>query len=109
MIFLDIASWICLVVGVVFCVIGAVGILRLSDLYMRTHAATIIDTMGAGMILIGLMFQGGLTIVTVKLFLVLVLLLYTSPAASHALVKAAYVQGVRVKLPIEERTGGVPD
>ncbi len=109
MIALDIASWVLLSIGSVFCVIGAVGLLRLPDLYARTHAATITDTLGAGMILIGLMLQGGLTMVTVKLILVWGLLLYTSPAASHALVKAAYVQGVKADLPLEERTGGISD
>jgi multicomponent Na+:H+ antiporter subunit G len=109
MIALDIASWVCLVVGSVFCIVGAVGLLRFPDLYARTHGATITDTLGAGMILVGLMFQGGLSIVTVKLVLVMLLVLYTSPASSHALVKAAYLHGVRVDLPLEERTGGIPD
>jgi len=92
---LDVASWVLLVVGSVFCLIGGFGILRLPDFYSRMHAAGITDTMGAGLVLVGLMFQGGLTHVTVKLILVLVFLMLTSPTSAHALVKAAYAEGVK--------------
>lgn len=91
----DIASWFLLVVGSLFCLIGGVGLLRLPDFYSRMHAAGITDTLGAGLILTGLMLQGGLSHVTIKLVLVLVFLLLTSPTAAHALVKAAYAAGVR--------------
>lgn len=91
---IDMASFVLLTAGAIFCVIGAVGVLRLPDLYMRTHAAAITDTMGAGLILLGLMLQGGWTLVTVKLIFCAMFLLYTSPVAGHALVKAAYSHGL---------------
>jgi len=104
--------WILLVGGAAFCVIGAVGMLRLPDFYTRTHAATLPDTLGAGMILLGLMLQSGLnlpllgegaslrigdgnTLVTLKLLTLLLFLLATGPASTHALVKAAYARGIR--------------
>jgi multicomponent Na+:H+ antiporter subunit G len=92
---LDYASWFLLVGGAVFCVIGGVGILRLPEFYARTHAATITDTLGAGMMLTGLMLQSSDWIVIVKLVMVLGLLLVTSPTSGHALVKAAAAMGVR--------------
>ena len=92
---LDIVSWVLLVGGGVFCVIGGVGILRMPDFYTRTHAASITDTMGAGMMLTGLMIQGGLTLVTAKLAMLIVFTLVASPTAGHALVKAAYAHGVK--------------
>lgn len=105
---LDIVSWLCLGLGSVLCLIGAVGILRLPDVYTRTHAATITDTAGAGLIMIGLMVQAGPTLTAVKLLLTLLFLLYTSPVAGHALVKAAYAEGVdapldRPEIPPKER------
>ena len=106
---LDVASWVFLVAGVVFCVIGGVGLLRLPDLYTRTHAATITDTLGAGLILVGLMFQGGLSLITVKLVFVLVLLYLTSPTSAHALVKAAAAEGVRSKDPVRSEGGSPAD
>lgn len=90
----DAASWICLVIGSISCVIGGIGMIRMPDFYTRGHAAGLTDTLGAGLILIGLMFQGGLALVTIKLVLVLFFLFITSPTATHALVKAAYSSGV---------------
>jgi multicomponent Na+:H+ antiporter subunit G len=90
----EIASGVCLGLGAALCVIGGIGILRLPDLYTRTHAATITDTLGAGLLLIGLMFLSGLSLVTVKLVLVLAFMWITGPTASHALVHAAHVHGL---------------
>ena len=56
----DVISWACIIVGAVFAIIGAVGILRLPDVFSRMHGAGIIDTLGAGLILVGLMFQAGI-------------------------------------------------
>lgn len=92
---LDIASWFALVVGALSCVISAVGMLRMPDLFTRAHAAGITDTLGAGLILAGLMLQAGLGLVGLKLFTILLFLFITSPTTTHALVKAAYARGVR--------------
>ncbi len=99
----DLVSWICLVVGAYFAVVGAIGVLRLPDVFTRLHAAGMTDTMGAGMILIGLMIQAGLTLVTVKLILVLLFLLFTSPLSTHATARAALHGGVE---PVQEKGGG---
>ncbi len=99
---LVIASGALLVLGSVFCVIGALGLLRMPDFYTRTHPATIIDTLGAGLILVGLALHSGASLVTVKLVIVLVFILISSPTAAHALVKAAYAHGVRVNRDAEE-------
>ena len=95
---LDLLSWLCIATGSIFCVIGAVGVLRFPDFYTRTHAASIVDTLGAGLVLVGLGFQSGFTLVTVKLAIIYVFILISSPTAAHALVKAAYAHGVRVEL-----------
>lgn len=95
MIVIDILSWICLILGSVLCIIGGLGLLRLPDFYSRMHGGGITDTLGAGLILIGLMFQGGLTMVTVKLVMILVVLLVTSPTSTHAVGKAALISGLK--------------
>ena len=92
---LDIASAVLLVLGGIFCLIGGIGMLRLPDFYTRTHAASIPDTLGAGLILVGLALQAPHWIVAVKLIAILGFLLFTSPTSGHALVKAAYAHGVR--------------
>lgn len=85
----DILSWACLLGGAIFLLIGAIGVLRFPDFYSRLHAVSICDTLGAGLVLIGLMLQGGLSLVTVKLLLMFYFLLFTGPTAVHALAEAA--------------------
>ena len=104
----DAISWACIVVGAVFAVIGAVGILRLPDVFSRMHGAGIIDTLGAGLILVGLMFQAGFSLITVKLILIVVFVLYTSPTTTHALARAALNGGVNPLIERKEAGGDEP-
>lgn len=92
---LDVASWIFILGGGFFAVTGGIGILRMPDVFTRLHASGMTDTMGAGLILTGLMFQSGLSLVTVKLVLVLFFLWFTSPIATHAVARAALHVGIR--------------
>ena len=86
---IDGLSWLALLGGVFFVIVGGVGLLRMPDFYTRLHAASITDTLGAGLILLGLMLHGGWTLVSAKLLLILSFLWLTSPTATHALVRAA--------------------
>lgn len=90
----DIASWLFLIPGCALLVIGALGILRLPDVFARVHAAGIIDTLGIGLIVLGLAFQAGWTLLAVKLLFVLAFVFFTSPTTTHALVRAALDGGV---------------
>jgi multicomponent Na+:H+ antiporter subunit G len=90
---LDAASWVSIGVGVFFMVVGSVGVLRLPDVFCRLHAAGMTDTMGAGLILLGLAFQAGFTPVLVRIVLIYAFLLFTSPISSHALARAALAGG----------------
>ena len=56
---IDIASWVLLVVGGLFCIVGGIGLLRMPDFYTRVHAASVTDTLGVGLILFGLALQAG--------------------------------------------------
>jgi len=100
---LDTASWIFLLGGGLFSVIGGAGMLRMPDFYTRMHAASITDTGGMVLMLAGLMLQAGLTLVTAKLFFVMIFLLMTSPTATHALARAALEDGVEPQLNHDER------
>lgn len=91
---LELASWALLVAGGAFCLVGALGLLRMPDFYTRVHAASLTDVVGSFALLLGLALQAGLTLVTVKLAFIALLIFFTSPAATHALVKAALERGV---------------
>jgi multicomponent Na+:H+ antiporter subunit G len=102
---LDILSWIFLVAGGVFCIIGGIGLIRMPDFYTRVHAASVTETLGAGLILLGLMVQAGLTLVCAKLVMIGILILFMSPTATHALTRAALERGLQ---PLLADDGGVP-
>ena len=78
---IDILTWPLLISGAVFSMIGGFGIIRLPEFFSRMHAGGITDTLGAGLIIGGLMLQGGLSLVTVKLFMIIFFLIITSPSA----------------------------
>jgi len=92
---LDIASWALLSIGGIFVFIGGVGALRMPDLYTRMHAASLTDTMGAILIIVGVMLQAGASLAAIKLAAILLFLLLTSPTASNALASAALLAGLR--------------
>ena len=87
-----------LAAGSIFVLIGAFGLVRLPDFYTRLHAAGITDTLGAELILLGLMFQAGLSLITVKLILISLFIFFTSPTATHAVANAARVMGLKPML-----------
>jgi multicomponent Na+:H+ antiporter subunit G len=92
---LDIASWVLMSVGGLFVFIGGLGVLRMPDLFTRMHAASVTDSMGPPLILIGIMLQSGLSLATFKLVAILVFLMLTSPTASNALASAALLAGTK--------------
>ena len=91
---LDVASWALILVGGAFGVIGGIGILRLPNFFTRIHAAGMAETMCAPLILLAMMLQTGWTLTTFKLSAIFLFLIVTSPAATHALAKAARHGGI---------------
>jgi multicomponent Na+:H+ antiporter subunit G len=98
--------------GSVFMVIGAVGVVRMPDIFTRLHAASVSDTFGVGLILIGLILVAGLTLVSVKLAVLLAFLVLTGPVATHAVARAALDAGVKARdetgEPLDEPKEGAP-
>ena len=104
---LSVVTWALLLSGAFFLVTGALGMVRLPDVFTRMHAAGMTDTMGAGLILVGLCVYSGANLVTVRLILVLAFLWFTSPIATHALAKAALSGGTEpYTVPRREAGGG---
>ena len=90
-----VAAVISLCVGALGVLFGALGLLRLGDVYQRMHGAGIIDTGGAGLILFGLLLASPDWTVSVRLVLIGLLLGLTSPTATHAIARAAHFAGVK--------------
>lgn len=95
----DIVGGLFLASGAGFFLIGAIGLHRMPELFSRIHAASLADTTGVGLILIGLMIHGGFSLVTVKLVFLLLFMLFMGPVATHALAAAALQAGLKPGLP----------
>lgn len=92
---------LCLAGGLFFVLAGTVGVIRLPDFYTRLHAAGMTDTLGAELILFGLIVQCDFPSdwqIIAKLLLVAFFLFVTSPTATHAVAHAAYRAGEKPKL-----------
>ena len=76
--------------GVLFLVLGAIGILRFPDFYTRMHAAGKCDTLGSLLVVIGLAVHCGATLASLKILAIAAFIFMTSPTATHAIAKAAY-------------------
>ncbi len=93
--FFNILTWILMLSGSAFILITGLGLVRFPDLYSRIHAGGVGDTLATVLILIGLGLQGGFTLVTVKLILIMVCLFFTSPTSGYELAHAAYIAGLK--------------
>lgn len=94
MLMIDALSWVLLTLGGLFVLIGGIGALRMPDLYTRMHAASVTDSLGAILVIAGVMLQAGFTLATIKLAAILLFLLLTSPTSSNALASAALLAGM---------------
>lgn len=94
----DAVSWVLLLAGGFFYLVGTFGMLRMPNLFTRMHASSVCDTFGAGLLLLGMLAQAGFTLVAVKLVVILLLLFFTGPVATHALARAAMHAGVKPDL-----------
>ena len=104
---LEVLSWISILGGLFFMIVGTIGVVRMPDVYTRLHAAGMTDTMGAGLLLLGRCFQAGLTRVLVRLILIYAFLLFTSPISTHALASAALSGGLEPYTVPADRPGEV--
>lgn len=100
MIVLQIISWVFLLLGSFFAIVGGIGIIRLPEFFSRLHGGGITDTLGAALILLGLCFQVGSPFILGKLLMILFFLLVSSPSSCHALARSALSQGVQPELEI---------
>lgn len=95
---LDILSWLLLLSGGFFCITAGVGLIRMPDFFTRAHAASILDSMGAGLILLGLALQSPSYLVAIKLLFTFFFLMITGLAAVHALAQTVNVAGINPRL-----------
>ncbi|MEZ5852541.1 MAG: monovalent cation/H(+) antiporter subunit G [Hyphomicrobiaceae bacterium] len=100
---IDVLSWAFLLAGGAFTIVGAIGMVRMPDLYTRMHAASVIDTLGVGFMGAGMMLQAGFSLITMKILFLLGLFFFVSPVITHALAQAALHVGIAPRLAEDRR------
>jgi len=100
---IEIASWVLILAGSFFTVTGALGLVRMPDVYTRMHAVSVIDTLGIGLLILGMALQAGLSLVTLKLLFLLALVFFTWPVVTHALAQACLHAGIEPQLAEDRR------
>lgn len=111
MIVVDVITIILLSSGLVFLVGATVGVLRLPDCYTRAHAAGMCDSLGAQLCFFGVAvyalghagISGASVTLFLKVILIAVFLLVTSPTAGHATFRAAHEAGIRPWMKKDDR------
>ncbi len=91
--FLDVLELLALLTGVGFCLLAAIGVVRMPDVYTRMQASTKAGTLGIALVVAaaGLHFRDAVTMLHSGL--VIGFLFLTAPVASHLIARAAYVLG----------------
>jgi len=79
--------------GVLFDIVGCIGLVRLPDVYNRIQASTKCVVLGTTLILIGSLVLLASLPATIKGLIIIMFILITSATAAHALARAAYRSG----------------
>lgn len=91
-----------IVAGVFFLGIGAVGFVRLPDVFCRMHVTGVIDTLGGPLVMLGAAVYLGAQLASIKLLLATLFLIVTSPLIGHLLARAAIEGGYQPQLVADE-------
>jgi multicomponent Na+:H+ antiporter subunit G len=103
MLAVEIASWGLILLGSFFTIVGAFGLVRMPEIFTRMHAASVLDTLGVGFLILGMSLQAGFGLVTLKLMFLLALFLFTAPVVTHALAQACLHEGIKPLLADDRR------
>lgn len=93
---INILSYFCLFLGLVFIIISIVGYNRLPDYFSKMHSSTLGDALGAPIFIIGLALQSSSLIFAFKMALLSIILLIVNPTASYFLNKFAIRKGLNI-------------
>jgi multicomponent Na+:H+ antiporter subunit G len=94
--FLEVVGYIIIGIGVLFNLLGAIGLVRMPDVYNRLQAATKSVTLGTLGIMIGILFLKGFTPMGIKAIICGAFLLLTAPVSAHALARGSLRFGAKM-------------
>lgn len=87
-------SLVLLLLGAIFMLLAAVGLVRMPDVLMRLHSSTKSATLGVGLIMLGVALIFGDFAIGIRALAIVVFMFSTAPVAAHMIGRAAYLSGV---------------
>ena len=90
---LEFLSFFMMSVGCIIMLFAALGLYRFPDIYMRLHSSTKVNTGGAMTILLGLILRSGISTLSAKILVLILLIFILTPVVSHAIARSAHLQG----------------
>ena len=92
---MDLVAIALILAGLFFLIVAAIGMLRLPDVFTRSHALSLTDSLGAFLVLAGLAIYQGFSLNLLKILVVLALIYLLNPVISHATIRAALRSGLK--------------
>ena len=92
---MNILSIVFITAGLFFLIVAAIGVIRLPDVFSRSHAVSLTDSLGAFLMLVGTVLYEGLGTNMLKILVVLALLYILNPVITHATIRAALRSGLK--------------
>lgn len=85
-----------ILVGALFMLLAALGVVRLPDLLTRMHATTKAATFGVTLIMLAVALHFAQVVVVARAFGVILFIMMTAPVAAHVIGRAGYFVGTRL-------------
>lgn len=93
---MEVLGYILISIGLVLILIGYIGILRFKNFYTRIVVSSVMDTAAFDTIIIGILCIKGFSYFSLKILLILLLMMFLNPLATHTIVRGAYTSGLRI-------------
>lgn len=87
-------SLILLLLGAIFMLLAAIGMVRMPDVLTRMHSSTKSGTLGVGLIMLGVVFTFQDFAIGVRALAIVIFMFFTAPVAAHMIARASYLSGV---------------
>ncbi len=89
-------GWIIIWIGILFNLLGTIGLVRFPDIYNRLQTSTKCVTLGSFGLMIGIFLLYGFSQTGIKALICGAFLLLTNPVGAHALLKGSLHYGIKL-------------
>ena len=96
---LEATGVVVMIIGMIFMLIGIIGIFRFKCFYARILVVSKVDTVGAIVFMAGLAIRHGISFFSGKLLLMIIFILILSPLVGHMVARSAYISGHKLSDP----------